>query len=132
MRGLDLGDPDVPGATDNRRGAPSPNQTSSGRGSPPPTADVFPDAAQELQHLIGELGEHINFRITHRRIKYIAARLLELLPDLRVSGPRASPSVGEHDGIALCLQKVLLRHGALVAGLLQASGARGGFSSRAV
>lgn len=107
----------------------SSSQSTSGRATPDPVEEEsFPSVMAELENRIEELKEHIYVRNTHRRVKHIAARLVEILPAIRDSmhGSNSGSIIPSSDVRTDSDPKAhaaLLRHEAMLAELLRKTGA---------
>lgn len=101
--------------------APSPSLDNSGRSTE--GSDGFSSPHAELEHLIRELKEFAAIRNTHSRIKSIATRLDEILPDILNAEHRTNSTPREPDSTPTEAQEVLHRHEAIMAELVRVSGA---------
>lgn len=75
----------------------------------------------ELEHRIAELKEHMEIRNTHRRVKFIAARLVEILSAVQDSARSNIPQNYAQTNAEPGTLTALLRHEAMLADLLRRS-----------
>lgn len=94
-----------------------------GRDSPTPSEESFPDVMTELERRIQELGERMQIRNTHRRVKFIAARLAEILPAIQDCIRDSSTHlICDRASVEPGVQTALLWHEALMADMLRKMG----------
>lgn len=89
-----------------------------------PNGDNDPDPYTELALLVEELKEFALIRNTLTGVKRIAARLEEILPDLKNAEDRAHSSPNTSTNIADGRQKIIRQRETIMAELLQISGAQ--------
>lgn len=74
--------------------------------------------------MINELREFADIRNTHRRIKHIATRLAEILPDIYIKSPNTSPSLDGRIDITTEAHEILTRHESIMEELLREPGTK--------
>lgn len=125
MQGLEIGIPEKRHETEAAPEPLSPQQTASGRETPTTMEESFPDALAELEGRIDELKDHIHIKNTHKRIKFIVMRLVEIFPELWniVRLNNTLPNIIQAN-IATRVQETIRRHETMMAELLRATDTR--------